>query len=70
VGLFSNPWVIAAWLGTMGLQVAAVYVPFLQNALHTVPLELSDWGSIALFALPVLLVPEIWKWQVSRKKAA
>ena len=69
VGLFSNPWVIAAWLGTMGLQVAAVYVPFLQNALHTVPLELSDWGSIALFALPVLLVPEVWKWQVSRKRA-
>jgi Ca2+-transporting ATPase len=69
VGPFSNPWVIVAWLGTMGLQVAAVYVPFLQSALHTVPLGFRDWGYIALFALPVFLVPELWKWRISRMRA-
>jgi len=69
VGPFSNPWVIVAWLGTMGLQVAAVYVPFLQDALHTVPLGLRDWGFISLFAVPVFLVPELWKWRISRMRA-
>jgi len=53
----------------MGLQVAAVYVPFLQIAIHTVTLGLSDWGSIALFARPLLLLPELRKWQASRKRA-
>lgn len=45
----------------MGLQVAAVSVPFLQIALHTVPLGSSDWGSIPLFARPVFILPELWK---------
>ena len=66
IGLFSNPWVIGAWLLTVGLQVAAVYVPVLQQALHTVPLAWSDWGLIFLIAAPVFLVTEIYKiirWQ-------
>jgi len=42
VGLFSNPWVLGAWAATIGLQICAVYVPFLQEALHTVPLGWAD----------------------------
>ena len=69
VGWRSNPWVLWAWIGTVGLQVCAVYVPFLQQMLHTVPLGIEDWGLIALFALPVVVVPELWKEMRSRSRA-
>ncbi len=62
IGFFSNPWVLGAWTLTVGLQVCAVYVPFLQNALHTVPLRLEDWGLILLVAAPILVFTEIYKW--------
>jgi hypothetical protein len=35
-------WVILAWIFTIGLQVRAIYLPFLQQALHTVPLGFAD----------------------------
>ena len=38
VGFFSNPWLLGAWSVTIGLQVAVVYLPFLQNAFGTVAL--------------------------------
>ncbi len=62
VGFFSNPWVLLAWSVTIGLQVCAVYVPFLQDALHTVPLGWGDWGIIFAVALPVFVVTEFYKW--------
>lgn len=62
VGFFSNPWVLAAWTGMVGLQVTAVYLPFLQNFLGTTPLAWQDWGIMALLALPVFLIPELVKY--------
>ncbi|WP_419194056.1 cation-translocating P-type ATPase [Novipirellula herctigrandis] len=62
VGIFTNPWVIIAIGVTVGLQVCAVYVPFLQTALHTTPLRLSDWGMILAMAAPVFVVTEFAKW--------
>ncbi|HHI82838.1 MAG TPA: HAD family hydrolase, partial [Rhizobiales bacterium] len=67
LGLLTNPWVLGAWTLTIGLQVCAVYVPFLQDALHTVPLGWADWGMIALVALPILLITEMYKWIIWRK---
>lgn len=62
VGYFTNPWVLIAWTFTLGLQVCAVYVPFLQKALHTVPLGLTDWIFIFVVAAPIFIVTEIFKW--------
>ena len=62
IGFFSNPWVLGAWALTVCMQVAAIYVPFLQKALHTVPLSLEDWGLVLLIALPIFLIPEAVKW--------
>ncbi|MGD8384501.1 MAG: HAD-IC family P-type ATPase [Lysobacterales bacterium] len=60
-GFFSNPWIIGAWLVSVALQVGAVYLPLLQEALHTVPLGWRDWSMIVLIALPVLLLMETYK---------
>jgi Ca2+-transporting ATPase len=61
IGFFSNPWVLLAWLSMVGLQVATVHVPFLQEALHTVPLSLQDWVLVLAVAAPVFILVEAYK---------
>lgn len=50
------------------LQLAAVYVPFLQRVLSTVPLSGTDWLVIAGFSLAVIPVVEVVKF-VQRRAA-
>lgn len=59
--LFTNGWLWAATLICILLQIAAVYVPFLQTILHTVPLTAADWGLVALWSLAPVAVVEIVK---------
>ena len=68
IGFFSNPWVLIAWTGNLLLQVSAVYMPFMQIALDTVPLDWKDWGLIFLVALPIFITTEIYKILVWKKK--
>ncbi len=70
IGVFSNPWVLLAWSATILLQVCAVYLPFLQGALHTSPLGWADWALIFGLALPVLAVPELYKYWYWRRGSA
>ena len=63
IGFFSNPLLLLAWVANIGLQVCAVYVPFLQKALHTVPLGWTEWGWMIAIAAPVFIVTEICKWE-------
>ncbi|EMI46496.1 cation-translocating P-type ATPase [Rhodopirellula sp. SWK7] len=70
VGFFSNPWVLVAIVLTILMQVAAVYVPLLQSALHTVPLAWQDWALIVAVALPVFLVTEAVKVIASRRETS
>ncbi len=62
IGFFTNKWLLLAITVTVGLQACAVYVPFLQNALHTTAMGWADWGIILLVALPVFIITEIYKW--------
>ena len=71
IGFFTNPWVLGAWALTVGAQVAAVYVPFLQEALHTVPLKWEDWLLIFETAVPIFVVVELYKsfeWWIMKKR--
>ena len=62
IGFFTNRWVLLAWTLTIGLQVCAVYVPFLQKALHTTPLGWQDWAIIFGIASPIFIFMECYKW--------
>ncbi|MCA9230633.1 MAG: cation-transporting P-type ATPase [Planctomycetales bacterium] len=62
VGVFSNPWILIAIASMIGLQVAAVYVPVLQSALHTTALQGTDWLLLFAVAAPIFLLAETWKW--------
>jgi Ca2+-transporting ATPase len=59
--LFTNGWLWGAVLICLVLQMAAVYVPFLQAVLHTVPLNPTDWGLIAACSLTPVAVVEVVK---------
>lgn len=61
IGWFSNPFLLAALALSLGAQVLAVYWPPLQAMLHTVPIGVAEWQVIAVFALPILIVPEAVK---------
>ena len=61
IGIFSNPALILAILGSLALQAVVVYVPVFNAFLGTAPLALADWGFLALLGLPVLLVGEAYK---------
>jgi Ca2+-transporting ATPase len=67
VGWFTNKWLIAAIVGTVGLQACAVYVPFLQTLLHTAPLGWREWLTILAVSLPVFVITEIGKRIVASK---
>ncbi|GGE61942.1 cation-translocating P-type ATPase [Actibacterium pelagium] len=61
LGWFSNPLLILALVAMIGAQLAAVYWPPLQTLLRTAPLGWEHWQMIALFAIPLVAVPEIIK---------
>jgi Ca2+-transporting ATPase len=56
-----NRWVWLAIGISIALQVAVVYVPFLQRAFRTVPLAAGDWLLCAAVASSVLWVAELRK---------
>ncbi len=62
IGFFANKWLLLAIFFTVSLQLCAVYVPFLQNALHTTAMGWKDWGIILLVAMPIFILTEIYKW--------
>ena len=70
IGFFSNPWLLIALIVTVGLQICAVYVPFLQHALGTSPLRVQDWLLIVLAAVPIFIGPEWIKWWRLRRTNA
>jgi Ca2+-transporting ATPase len=49
LGVFRNRWLIIAISVAIALQIAVIYVPFLQTAFSTVPLSIDKWG-IAILA--------------------
>jgi Ca2+-transporting ATPase len=61
VGMFSNKWLWGSLLLAILLQVAVVYMPFLQQAFSTVSLSLEDWLFCTLVASTVLWLRELSK---------
>jgi Ca2+-transporting ATPase len=69
LGIFTNKSLIYAVLSTIILQLAAIYVPFMQTAFRTVPLSLSDWAMIIPLASTTLIAMEFTKyleWRIHR----
>ena len=67
--LFTNGWLWAATLLAVGLQVAVVYVPFLQRAFGTVPLTAREWLLTVAVASAVLWASEVFKAIARRRRS-
>ena len=65
---FSNKFLVGATVLVIGLQIAAVYNPFFQKILRTVPLTIMDWVIIVSISTSILVVEEIRKILYNRKK--
>jgi Ca2+-transporting ATPase len=62
----ANRWLWIAILASLALQVAVVYVPFLQSAFRTAPLSARDWLLCLTVASSVLWAMELKKLLVRR----
>jgi Ca2+-transporting ATPase len=63
---FSNPFLVLALVAVVTLHILAVYVPFMQSILFTVPLAASDWVLAVGVSLSIVIVEEIRKAAVRR----
>ena len=58
---FRNMFLVGSTLIVATLQIFAVYNPFMQRYLHTVPLTLREWGYAIMIAASVFILEEIRK---------
>ena len=64
---FSNKFLVGATMCVVSLQLFAVYNPFMQKVLYTVPLSFSEWLIIVPVASSIIFVEEIRKFFYRRK---
>ncbi|MDP1690228.1 MAG: HAD-IC family P-type ATPase [bacterium] len=64
---FSNRFLIAATAVVVSLQMFAVYTPFFQRFLHTVPLGFNEWLMIIAVATSIIWVEEVRKFFYRRR---
>jgi Ca2+-transporting ATPase len=65
-GVFTNPPLVGAVVVTVLLQLATVYVPFLNSIFHTMPLSIGELAFCVALAAVVFLLAETEKWLVRR----
>ncbi|MBN2517370.1 MAG: calcium-transporting P-type ATPase, PMR1-type [Candidatus Altiarchaeota archaeon] len=61
VGFLKNRYLLLTVGVSIILQVAVVYMPFLNSAFETTPLEIMDWVKILVLSMSVFVAVEIWK---------
>lgn len=61
IGLFSNKWLWGAIGLSVVLQLVVIYVPFLNSAFGTTPLDAMEWVECICLAALVLIASEIYK---------
>ncbi len=66
IGLFTNRPMLGAVVLTLMLQLAVIYVPFLNGIFYTQPLPLFDLMVCLVLSSLVLFVIEIEKWLIRR----
>lgn len=61
LGVFSNSTLNKAIAISLALTLAVVYLPFMNDPFHTIPLHLRDWGLILTLVLIPFTAGEIFK---------
>jgi Ca2+-transporting ATPase len=61
LGLLKNRWLVISISVAVTAQLAVIYLPFLQQAFHTVPLSIDKWGIIFLAGGSLFIIEETRK---------
>jgi Ca2+-transporting ATPase len=61
IGFLSNRWLVAAIITGVMLQIAAIYIPFMQTLFQTTPLSFIEWFLVILVSSTVLWEEELRK---------
>jgi Ca2+-transporting ATPase len=61
LGVFRNRWLLISISVAIMLQLAVIYVPFLQAAFRTVPLSIDRWGIVLLAGGALFIIEEARK---------
>jgi calcium-translocating P-type ATPase len=72
LGAFSNLWLLAGVAAMIAAQMAFTYVPFMNEAFHSAPLDAAAWLRVSAVALAAALIVGFEKWvrgQDERKQA-
>ena len=67
IGLFKNRYILWAVGLCLGLQIAVVYVPFMQDLFHTVALTWQEWIPMVLISSLIIAVDEIYVKVIGNK---
>ncbi|NHJ85665.1 MAG: hypothetical protein FK734_09400 [Asgard group archaeon] len=65
---FKNGKLFLAFIVSLSLLIAAIYIPFMNNFIHTVPIGAPHWGLIILTAIPIFIIDELRKLLFKGKK--
>jgi P-type Ca2+ transporter type 2C len=68
LGFFTNPYLIAAMVVSVLLQIGVTLIPFMQTALQTTPLTLLNWITIVAVASTVFIADELRKLALRRRR--
>jgi magnesium-transporting ATPase (P-type) len=67
VPLAANPFLVFAAMAAQLVHIAAMYLPGLRGVLDVQGISLSDWLLVALIALSLLVVVELYKLSLARR---
>ena len=62
IGLFTNKYIVIAFVASVILQIAAIYIPFFQNIFHFAPVSFLEIIFIITISSSVLWLGEIFKF--------
>ena len=63
----ANPFLVFAAMSAQLLHIAAMYLPGLRDVLDVQPISLADWLMVAVVALSLLVVVELYKLTLARR---
>ena len=62
LGAFSSLWLLAGVAAMIAAQMAFTYVPFMNEAFHSAPLDAAAWLRVSAVALAAALIVGFEKW--------
>lgn len=69
ISLLSNRILLYGTLGAQLIHIASLYVPSVQTVLGTESVTLLEWLKLLFLAISILLVMEVYKWVLRRRKS-